>query len=43
MKDTVNEALRRSALRQTNRVAQALTRLGEQQYQDREGAWRSTT
>jgi hypothetical protein len=43
MKDTVNEALRRSALRQTNRVARALTRLGELQYQDREGAWRSTT
>jgi Arc/MetJ family transcription regulator len=33
MKDTVNEALRRSALRQTNRVARALTRLGELQYQ----------
>ena len=43
MKETVNEALRRSALRQTNRVARALTRLGEQQYQAREDAWRSTT
>lgn len=40
MKDTVNEALRRTAVRRTVRTDEALKRLGRQSFSPREDAWR---
>ena len=40
MKETVNEALRRVGAARTDRVAEALTRLGRRHRPPREEAWR---
>ena len=40
MKDTVNEALRRTGARRTIRVQKALDRLGCRQFPERDQAWR---
>jgi Arc/MetJ family transcription regulator len=40
MKDTVNEALRRAATRRSDRVQEALDRLGRRCSAGREEAWR---
>jgi Arc/MetJ family transcription regulator len=40
MKDTVNEALRRTIVRRSARVQKALDRLGQRHRPPREDAWR---
>lgn len=40
MKDTVNEALRRTIVRRSARVQKALDRLGQRRRPPREEAWR---